>query len=122
MLTPQGRALRKILATEAAAEQVALWRRAGLRTGLVAGAVDDSAAARLRAHCDRLVVLLGAAEAAAQAEIAALAAVDLVCAGVDDALAATLNALRPDLLLQDADDAGLSTLLAGWGGKLVTAN
>jgi D-beta-D-heptose 7-phosphate kinase/D-beta-D-heptose 1-phosphate adenosyltransferase len=122
VLTPQGRALRKILATEAAAEQVALWRRAGLRTGLVAGAVDDSAAARLRAHCDRLVVLLGAAEAAAQAEVAALAAVDLVCAGVDDALAATLNALRPDLLLQDADDAVLSALLAGWGGKLVTAN
>ena len=119
VLTPQGRALRKILAPEAASEQVALWRRAGLRTGLVAGTVDEAAAARLHKQCDRLVVLLAEDAAAAQADIASLAEVDLVCPGAEASLADCLNALRPDLLLHTSQDDSLATLLAGWGGRLV---
>ena len=63
MLTPQGRALRKIVGTEIALEQVVRWRRAGLRTGLLAAnpaRLDRSRLDAARAACDRLVLAVEA--------------------------------------------------------------
>ena len=47
MLTPQGRALRKIVATEVAVEQVDRWRRMGLRTALITGSTRRFSKTRL---------------------------------------------------------------------------
>ena len=107
MLTPQGRALLKIVATEVAVEQVDRWRRMGLRTALITGSSRRFSKSRFetaRATCDRLVLGLEApmgeeSEEGVKrmlAEAAALTAVDLICTFGEGKQVDTLLQLRPD--------------------------
>jgi D-beta-D-heptose 7-phosphate kinase/D-beta-D-heptose 1-phosphate adenosyltransferase len=103
-LTPQGRARRKIMPAEAAAEQIALWRRAGLRTGLIADqaeALDAAAVAALRTQCDRLVLGVqgGDAEGHRLARAAEIEALDLICDVGTAAREEVVALLRPDEVL-----------------------
>ena len=69
MLTPQGRAWRKIVSTEVAVEQVDRWRRMGLRTALITASPHRFSRARLdtaRAACDRLVLGMETLDGAAE--------------------------------------------------------
>jgi D-beta-D-heptose 7-phosphate kinase/D-beta-D-heptose 1-phosphate adenosyltransferase len=105
MLTPDGRARRKILLPAAAAEQVALWRRAGLRTGLITASTADlplHGLDAIRHDCDRLVLAVEDAtlDAPALADAATAEEVDLVCPYPAGARAETLDILRPDHVLQ----------------------
>ncbi len=129
MLTPQGRALRKIVATEVAAEQVDRWRRMGLRTGLITTSQGRFSRTRLdtaRAACDRLVLGLetagGTDEDAAKrtlSDAAALASVDLICLFSEGAQTETLRQLRPDLLIDASPGATMAELVRGWGGEVL---
>ncbi len=128
MLTPQGRALRKIVASEVAAEQVDRWRRLGLRTALVATTARRFSRARLetaRAACDRLVLGLESTaedtDAAKRivAEAAGLASVDLVCVFPEGMQTETLLQLRPDLLIDVTPVASVAELVRGWGGEVL---
>jgi len=133
MLTPQGRALRKIVATEVAVEQVDRWRRMGLRTALLTTTPRRFSRARLetaRATCDRLVLGLespGETEGPADgentkrmlSEAAGLASVDLICVFPEDAHTETLTQLRPDLLIDATPGSALAELVQGWGGAVV---
>jgi len=128
VLTPQGRALRKIVEPEAAAEQMAHWRRAGLRIGLLTAPVATLPLPGLEAAkrgCDRLVLCVEAgapAEAAPLlAETAALGGVDLICPVAPGSLADMLALLRPDVLLDANADTGLAALVQSWGGSVVAA-
>jgi D-beta-D-heptose 7-phosphate kinase/D-beta-D-heptose 1-phosphate adenosyltransferase len=131
MLTPQGRALRKIVATEVAVEQVDRWRRMGLRTALITATPGRFSRARLetaRATCDRLVLGLETVESEPEdedavkrllAEAAGLTAVDLICVFAEGAHTDTLAQLRPDLLIDTAPNPALAELVQGWGGEVV---
>ena len=130
MLTPQGRALRKIVASEVAAEQVDRWRRLGLRTALIATTARRFSRARLetaRAACDRLVLGLestadGEETDAAKrivAEAAGLASVDLVCVFPEGMQTETLLQLRPDLLIDVTPAPSVAELVRGWGGEVL---
>ncbi len=130
MLTPQGRALRKIVASEVAAEQVDRWRRLGLRTALIATSARRFSRTRLetaRAACDRLVLGLessaGGEETDAAkrivAEAAGLASVDLVCVFPEGMQTETLLQLRPDLLIDVTPGAAVAELVRGWGGEVL---
>jgi D-beta-D-heptose 7-phosphate kinase/D-beta-D-heptose 1-phosphate adenosyltransferase len=130
MLTPQGRALRKIVGADIALEQVARWRRAGLRTGFLSARVDQLDRMRLdaaRAACDRLVL---AVEAPIEpfgdieplpglAEAAAWPAVDMLCLFADGGETETIERLRPELVVQASPSARLADLVRGWGGEIV---
>jgi len=103
MLTPDGRARRRILAPAAAADQMALWRLAGLRTSLItAGAATLKRAdlETLRRDCDRLVLAVEDARADSPALAEAAADFDLVCPYPAGARAETLELLRADLVLE----------------------
>ena len=142
-LTPQGGALRKVVARDVAAEQVERWRRRGWRTGFTNGCFDllhpghVHLLEQARGQCDRLVVglnsdasvrrLKGASrpvqpEAARAAVLASLSAVDLVVAYDEDTPEETLELLRPDLLVKGADytlDGVVGAgMVQGWGGKV----
>jgi D-beta-D-heptose 7-phosphate kinase/D-beta-D-heptose 1-phosphate adenosyltransferase len=136
MLTPQGRALRKIVATEVAIEQVDRWRRMGLRTGLITCTPRRFSRARLdtaRAACDRLVLGLEAPIAPQQevetaesdstrrtlSEAAGLASVDLICMVAEGGQTETLRALRPDLLIELTPAAAVAEMVRGWGGEVL---
>ena len=128
MLTPQGRALRKIVAAEVAAEQVDRWRRLGLRTALIATTARRFSRARLetaRAACDRLVLGLESTaedtDAAKRivAEAAGLVSVDLVCVFPEGMQTETLLQLRPDLLIDVTPVASVAELVRGWGGEVL---
>ena len=129
MLTPQGRALRKIVPTEVAVEQVDRWRRMGLRTALVATSPDRFSRARIetaRAACDRLVLGIETmetdeAESARRtlAEAAGLASVDLICTFAEGTQTETLVQLRPDLLIDISPGAAVAELVRGWGGEVL---
>ncbi len=130
MLTPQGRALRKIVATEVAVEQVDRWRRLGLRTALITTTPGRFSRARLdtaRAACDRLVLGMEAAagDAACEvakrtlAEAAGLASVDLICSFAEGAQTETLLQLRPDLLIDTSPGAAVAELVRAWGGEVL---
>ncbi len=129
MLTPQGRALRKIVATEVAVEQVDRWRRMGLRTGLITTTERRFSRTRLdtaRAVCDRLVLGLetdvGAEDDGAKrtlTEAAALVSVDLICVFPEGAQTETLLQLRPDLLIDATPGAAVAELVRGWGGEVL---
>ncbi len=115
-LTPQGRARRKIMGTDAAAGQIALWRSAGLRTALLTapvGSLDKTALSALRTQCDRLV--LGVADASEAedgqhlAQAAAIDALDLVCDLSGSSMAEAVGLLRPDLWLNEAGRAAATT-------------
>jgi hypothetical protein len=130
MLTPQGRALRKIVATEVAVEQVDRWRRLGLRTALLTTAPRRFSRARLdtaRATCDRLVLGLEAPPDDSEndnlkrtlAEAAGVSSVDLICVFPEGAETDTLLQLRPDLLIDATPGPALAELVQGWGGEVV---
>ncbi len=130
MLTPQGRALRKIVATEVAVEQVDRWRRLGLRTALITASPRRFSRARLdtaRATCDRLVLGLESPAGEAEpdhvkrtlAEAAGLGSVDLICVFPEGAETETLLQLRPDLLIDATPGPALAELVQGWGGEIV---
>jgi D-beta-D-heptose 7-phosphate kinase/D-beta-D-heptose 1-phosphate adenosyltransferase len=111
-LTPQGRARRKIMAPEAAAEQIALWRQAGLRTALVTappGDLDLTAFGTLRAQCDRLVLGIeanGADDAGGLARAAEIDELDLICDFGDAQEQDMVLLLRPDIVLDGSNEAG----------------
>jgi hypothetical protein len=137
MLTPQGRALRKIMALELAAEQMDRWRRMGLRTGLITsglrpGEPTSRSMGRgrmdaARAACDRLVVGVEALPELDEsdlprrilAETASLSSVDLVCLFGEGAQQEALQRLRPDLLIDASPGATMAELVRGWGGEVV---
>jgi D-beta-D-heptose 7-phosphate kinase / D-beta-D-heptose 1-phosphate adenosyltransferase len=122
VLTPQGQALRKIVPAAAAAAQIAHWRRAGLRTGVLVANVEDLALpefGRLRHACDRLTLCVADGDDADLAAIAAQPDVDLVCAFATAARRDTLIALRPDVLLAREAGEALQALVESWGGSLV---
>ncbi len=102
-MTPQGRAQRKIMSAEDAAEQIALWRSAGLRTGLAALPADALGRAKwatLRGLCDRLVLAVeGGSDPAALSQAAMADALDLVCEVPAGEEAAVVRQMRPDLLM-----------------------
>jgi D-beta-D-heptose 7-phosphate kinase / D-beta-D-heptose 1-phosphate adenosyltransferase len=127
MLTPQGRAMRKIVPAEQATEQVERWRRLGLRVGACLVSAHAAERGRLdaaRAACDRLVACIALDEAgldAAMPELAALAglaSVDLVCCYPAGGEAPLLRALRPDLTV--GMHASLRELVEAWGGELLS--
>jgi D-beta-D-heptose 7-phosphate kinase/D-beta-D-heptose 1-phosphate adenosyltransferase len=128
MLTPQGRALRKIVALDAAAEQVERWRRMGLRTAVInGGRMGRSRMEAARAACDRVVVGVEAPAGTEEpettrrllADAAGLPAVDLVCLIAEGAKQEALQKLRPDLLIDASPAATLAELVRGWGGEVV---
>jgi D-beta-D-heptose 7-phosphate kinase/D-beta-D-heptose 1-phosphate adenosyltransferase len=132
MLTPQGRALRKIVALEAAAEQVERWRRMGLRTAVItseckSGRMGRSRMEAARATCDRVVVGVEAPAGTDPSETtrrmladaAALASVDLICLIAEGSQQQALQKLRPDLLIDASPAAALADLVRGWGGEVV---
>jgi D-beta-D-heptose 7-phosphate kinase/D-beta-D-heptose 1-phosphate adenosyltransferase len=103
MLTPDGRARRRILLPAAAAEQISLWRLAGLRTRLVTAGAENlpmDGVDALRRDCDRLVLAVEdvGADSAALAEAAG--AFDLVCPFPAGARGETLTLLRADLVVE----------------------
>jgi D-beta-D-heptose 7-phosphate kinase/D-beta-D-heptose 1-phosphate adenosyltransferase len=112
-LSPQGGALRKIVARDAAVEHVQRWHHRGWRVGFTHGCFDPLGPAELhrleeaREACDRLVVGLkspvtGATqpEAARTAMLASLASVDLVTIFEEDTPDTLIAALRPDTVLK----------------------
>lgn len=104
MLTPDGRARRKILTPAAAAEQVALWRRVGLRTGLItaaASALPLTGVEAMRRECDRLILAVEdmPADSALLSDIAAGGTFDLICPYPAGGRDAALELLRPDHVL-----------------------
>jgi len=130
MLTPQGRALRKIVATEVAVEQVDRWRRMGLRTALITASPRRFSRARLetaRATCDRLVLGVESPGEVTEeddvkrtlSEAAGLTSVDLICVFPEGAQTDTLLQLRPDLLIDATPGPALAELVQGWGGVVV---
>jgi hypothetical protein len=119
VLTPQGQVRRKIMPPPAAAAQIAHWRRAGLRTGLLIAERAPEALALLRAHCDRLILGLENPDEAAVAVAASLADVDLVCPFEAGMRRDALTALRPDILLEPAAGEALTALVEGWGGVVL---
>lgn len=123
VLTPEGRALRKIVDVETATEQAERWRRLGLRIGFIAAAErpDRPRIEAARAACDRLVV--GAEADAGEptpplTEAAGWPAVDLVCLSAAGGTPDTLRALRPDLVI-DSAPAGVADIVRSWGGEVV---
>ncbi len=146
-LSPHGGALRKVVTREQAAEQVERWRQRGWRTGFTNGCFDllhpghVHLLEQARSRCDRLVVALNSdasvrrlkgatrpvqSEAARAAVLGSVAAVDLVCIYDEDTPEATLQAIRPDLLVKGSDYT-LGTVVGadfvqGYGGEVMLAD
>ena len=130
MLTPQGRALRKIVAPEVALEQVERWRRMGLSTGLITTTLNAVNRGRLdaaRAACDRLIIGVeappdngdGDSSKRLLADAAGSPSVDLICVFTEGAQRETLQMLRPDLLIDASPGEAVTELVRGWGGEVV---
>jgi D-beta-D-heptose 7-phosphate kinase/D-beta-D-heptose 1-phosphate adenosyltransferase len=107
LLTPRGRAQRKIVPLDAAADQMAHWRRVGLKTALLTAAdtlPSPQTLLRMRDRCDRLVLgFRGPAGAALDmAEDAALAGVDLICLVESASDDQAIRQLRPDIVIDPA--------------------
>ena len=145
-ISPQGGALRKIVARDAAVERVERWRRAGHRTGFTRGSFDPLRPGHMhlleqaRAACDHLVVALSSdasiqrsrgegspsqPEAVRAARLASLGFVDLVVLEQDDNPAELLKALRPDLLVEGngprRGQVAAADLIQSWGGRVMLA-
>jgi len=132
VLTPQGRARRKIVAPEAAIDQMAHWRRSGFKIGLMTALdvrLPRQALATLRGQCDRLVLVLQGPSGAAVtlAEDASLAGIDLICVVAEGTLKTMISHFEPDTLIEAAatdeasgyhmgDAVGVSVPPAGSGG------
>ncbi len=146
-LSPEGGALRKVMARETAAEQVERWRRRGWRIGFTNGCFDllhpghVHLLEQARANCDRLVVGLNSdasvkrlkgsgrpiqPEAARAAVLASIGAVDVVTVFDEDTPEALIAALRPDLLVKGADyredQVVGGDLVKSWGGEIMLAD
>ncbi len=145
-IAPQGQALRKIVAADAAAELAGRWRRSGWRIGFTQGGFDPLRPGHVhmleqaRGACDRLVVAVENDAALRQrkgpphpsqpelvraARLATLPCVDLVVVQDEDSMAALLRAIRPDLLVNGADRGPPrdehAELLEEWGGQVMLA-
>jgi D-beta-D-heptose 7-phosphate kinase/D-beta-D-heptose 1-phosphate adenosyltransferase len=114
----------KVMATEAAVQRIADWRRQGLRIGFTNGCFDlihpghVHLLGQARAACDRLVVALNTdasvkrlkgperpiqSEAARATVMSSLASVDLVVLFSEDTPLSLIEAIRPDVLVKGAD-------------------
>ena len=114
----------KVMELEAALQQIAEWRRHGLRVGFTNGCFDlihpghVSLLAQARAACDRLVVALNTDasvkrlkgpdrpiqdEAARASVLSSLTSVDLVVPFAEDTPLSLIEVIRPDVLVKGAD-------------------
>ncbi len=115
---------RKIVPLPSALDQVARWRKNGLKIGFTNGVFDllhpghISLLQQARAACDRLIVGLNSdastarlkgpgrpvnPESARGAVLASVAAVDLVVVFEDDTPLSLITAIKPDVLVKGAD-------------------
>jgi len=136
----------KFVTLEQAIDQVAVWRRQGLRVGFTNGCFDllhpghVSLIGQARGACDRLVVGLNSdasikrlkgparpvqGEAARGSVLASLGHVDLVVIFADDTPIDLIKKLRPEILVKGADYTKENVVGANevesWGGKVVLA-
>ena len=133
-LSPQGVVPKKVVSPELAVEQVERWRRMGWRTGFAPGSDGGGLDVRrggdlrlmeqARTACDRLIVGLfhdptrdGEVPPAALA-LAGLREVDLVCLYPAHSANATLQTLRPELLVEREPSAA-AAMLRSWGGEVL---
>jgi len=114
----------KVMATEAALQCIAEWRRRGLRIGITNGCFDlihpghVHLLTQARAACDRLVVALNTdasvrrlkgperpiqSETARATVMSSLASVDLVVLFAEDTPLSLIGLIRPDVLVKGAD-------------------
>jgi len=137
----------KVASPEAAVEQVARWRRGGLRVGFTNGCFDllhpghVSLLTQARAACDRLIVGLNSDasvkrlkgetrpvqdETARATVLASLAGVDMVVVFEEDTPLRLIEAIRPDVLVKGADYTIESVVGApfvqSYGGRVVLAD
>jgi D-beta-D-heptose 7-phosphate kinase/D-beta-D-heptose 1-phosphate adenosyltransferase len=137
---------RKVASLAQAIDDIAKWRRQGLKIGFTNGCFDllhpghISLMAQAKAACDRLVVGLNSdssvkrlkgeerpvqGEAARAAVLSSLAPVDLVVIFPEDTPLKLIEALRPDVLVKGADykldDVVGGSLVRGWGGRVLLA-
>ncbi len=136
----------KLVTLAQALDQIAIWRRQGLKVGFTNGCFDllhpghVSLLAQARAACDRLVVGLNSDpsvtrlkgsgrpiqnETARGAVLGSLATGDMVVVFGEDTPLRLIEALRPDVLVKGADytlDKVVGAdLVTGWGGKVILA-
>jgi D-beta-D-heptose 7-phosphate kinase/D-beta-D-heptose 1-phosphate adenosyltransferase len=137
---------RKLVSQAQAADEVAKWRRQGLKVGFTNGCFDllhpghVSLMSQARAACDRLVVGLNSdasvrrlkgegrpvqGEAARAAVLSSLAQIDLVVIFNEDTPVSLIETLRPEVLVKGADytmDKVVGAdLVRGWGGRVLLA-
>lgn len=137
----------KVVTRQAAAEQVAEWRRLGLKVGFTNGCFDllhpghVSLLRQARRACDRLIVGLNddgsvrrlkgdgrpvQDETARSLVLASLADVDQVVLFAEDTPLALIDLLRPDVLVKGADYTREQVVghaeVESWGGKVVLAD
>ena len=136
----------KTLPLSLAVEQVARWRRGGLKVGFTNGCFDllhpghVTLLSQARAACDRLIVAINSDASVARlkgpgrpvqnqearaAVLASLAAVDLVVIFDEDTPEAMIAALKPDLLVKGADyrldQVVGADIVKSYGGKVMLA-
>lgn len=137
---------RKVATLSQALDEVAKWRRQGLRIGFTNGCFDllhpghVSLMSQAKAACDRLVVGLNSdasvrrlkgkdrpvqGEAARAAVLSSLASVDLVVIFAEDTPLVLIEAIKPDVLVKGADYT-VSTVVGAeqvhsWGGRVLLA-
>jgi D-beta-D-heptose 7-phosphate kinase / D-beta-D-heptose 1-phosphate adenosyltransferase len=137
---------RKLVSLAQAVDEVAKWRRQGLRIGFTNGCFDllhpghVSLMSQAKAASDRLVVGLNSdasvkrlkgegrpvqGEAARAAVLSSLAQVDLVVIFEESTPVALIEALRPDVLVKGADykldDVVGGAQVRAWGGRVLLA-
>ena len=130
VLQPGRLAARKLCSRPQAAERVERWRRAGCRVGLLVAApaatpeAHAALLAQARSWCERLVVALpeAGAETAALNRLAEWPTIDLVTRFAGDSPLELIRQLRPDVLVQDPDQAPGTVaggeLVQEWGGEV----
>jgi D-beta-D-heptose 7-phosphate kinase/D-beta-D-heptose 1-phosphate adenosyltransferase len=102
MLTPQGRAMRKVVTVQDAAEQVRRWRQSGIKSAYLAAGpqgLDAKLGELSRSGFDRLIV---GAENWQEADLLAIAGmpdIDLICSFDEADEQDPVKALRPDTIL-----------------------
>ncbi|MEQ9643424.1 MAG: D-glycero-beta-D-manno-heptose-7-phosphate kinase [Alphaproteobacteria bacterium] len=137
----------KVMSRQTAAEQVAEWRRLGLRIGFTNGCFDllhpghVSLLRQARRACDRLIVGLNddgsvrrlkgegrpvQDETARALVLASLADVDQVVPFAEDTPLALIDLLRPDVLVKGADYTREQVVghaeVESWGGRVLLAD
>jgi D-beta-D-heptose 7-phosphate kinase / D-beta-D-heptose 1-phosphate adenosyltransferase len=137
---------RKTLPLSLALDQVARWRRSGLKIGFTNGCFDllhpghVTLLGQARAACDRLIVGINSDasvsrlkgpgrpvqnQEARAAVLASLAAVDVVVVFEDDTPEALIAELKPDLLVKGADyrldEVVGADIVKSYGGRVMLA-